>query len=152
MEKKTVDFQLSEVLEYSHKGEFEKTGTIIMNAPSPDVFEQSINLSQLVMRAFTDAQKLRDNISDEDIAKAREIRSSGDDEPMGIDEIKMLLLSSESIRFVDIAKEFKLLAIKVCEVAVNIKMESALFDKLSIDDHTNLICAYIANFITPSLL
>lgn len=159
MEKKSVDFQLSETLEYSHKGEFEKTATIIMHSPSMevsmDVFDQVSNLSQLVLGAVSEAQE-RNIGKREDfkelIEEARKAKEDKKEEEISSFEVRAMLLTSQRIKFTKIAGEFKKLAPSVCEVAEGVKLVPNIIKKLSIDDYTNLICSYIANFITPSLL
>jgi hypothetical protein len=149
MEKESIDFQLSKNLEYSRGGQFEQTATIVMKAPGPDVFEHICDLSQLVMLAFTDAQKLKSGLTDEEIAKAE---AEKEDKQIDPEEIKVILLASTSVKFTHIAQEFKKLAANVCEVAENEKLTPVRFEKIEIDDRINMICTYIANFITPSLL
>lgn len=149
MEKKSIDFQLKETLKYSHKGDFEETATIMMNAPTPEVFDQVCDLSQLVMTAFTDAQKLRGNPSADEITEAKE---KIDDGGMEAEEIKVILFASQSVKFTQIADEFNVLADKVCEVNKGIKLTPVIIAKMGIDDRINMICTYIANFIAPSLL
>ncbi len=148
MEKKSVDFQLSEKLEYSSGGDFQQTATIVMSAPNMEVFDQFSSLSQLVMGAFKDAQRTGQP-TDQEIAEAKE---KIDEKGMEPEEIKLALFSAHSVKFTEVANEFKRLAVKVCEVAEGIKMEHVLFDRMNIDDFINMVCTYIANFITPSLL
>jgi hypothetical protein len=150
-EKKSVDFQLSKNLKYARKGDFEETATIIMHAPSMDTLEESQNLSQLVMRAMADSQKFADSsgLSPELAEKAR---VKAEEEGLKGPEVRMMLLASESVKFMQVINEFKRLAIKVCYVANDIKMTNSMFDKMDLDDFTGMVCNYIANFITPSLL
>lgn len=151
---KTVDFQLTQKLQYTdeREGDFQETATIIMHHPDMTVFDEFSALSQLCMRAISDVQNRRGQISEEEIKKAREMLDRKEDNPMEPSEIKMMLLSSESVEFKDVSNAFKRLACKVCYVSETIKIKSPLFDKMDINDFTNMICAYIANFITPSLL
>jgi hypothetical protein len=145
-EYKPVDYQLSKTLRYSFKGEFEETATITMHPPGMDVFDQTSNLSQLVMGAFSEAGRA---INQEAVEKAKE---NSDGEELDGNAVKMMLFSSQSIKFTDVAKEFKRLAVRVCYVADGIKILDEMFNEMGIDDFVGLVCEYIVNFITPSLL
>lgn len=149
-EKKIVDFQLSQSLKYARKGEQEETATIMMHAPSMEVFDEESSLAQLVMGAFADAQRLSGSLSPDQIREARENAES--EEMMDAESIRMMLYASQNVKFTEIAGAFKRLAVKVCFLADDVKMTNSMFDKMDLDDFKGLVCSYIANFITPSLL
>lgn len=148
-EKKEVDFQLTQELTYSKAGKHETTATIIMHAPSMETFDEATNLGQLVMRAFADSQERTDvgGFSKEMIEEAKEKVDEGFDGST----IKMIVMSSKSIKFVDVANEFKRLAVKTCFVATDLSIKNPMFDKMDLNDFTRMVCEYISNFIAPSL-
>lgn len=147
-EKNIVDFQLSQSLKYARKGDEEETATIMMHAPSMEVFDEVSNLSQLVMGAFSD------NMSRfaREISEKQKEEAKNKTEEMDANAIRMMLFSSQNVKFTDISGEFKRMAVKVCYVAEGIKMTNSMFDKMDIDDFVGLVCSYVVNFITPSLL
>ncbi len=157
MEKESVDFQLSNNLKYTNteKGDFETTATIIMCPPTMEVFDQATNISQLVMKAVTDVQERNAGQSEElkaAIEEANKEREESSKEGFDAEEIKAMLFSSNRVQFIQVANEFKRLAPSVCKVGEKIKLVPNIIKKMDINDYTNLICSYIANFITPSLL
>lgn len=140
----TLLYQLSETIEYSKGGDFYKTATLELSPPSMKVFDQSTRLSQLVMRAMMDVKEIADRF------KGSESESSGNDQIDGA-SIKMILLSSKTVSFSEIAEVCKDLFTKVGTYDGTEPLKPAVYEKLKIDDFIMLICDYIANFTFPSL-
>ena len=136
-------FNLSETIEYAKDGDFQKTASLEFIGPNMEVYEKSLELSQFVTRAMMDSQdyyKKQDNIEDKE-----------EDSKMTSDAMKIILMSSKSVKFSDIANCCKKLFLKVGTYDGEVKLKDTVFSKMSIDDFTSLVCEYIANFIFPSL-
>lgn len=137
-------FNLTELVEYSKKGDFHKTATFELNGPGMDVFDLTSELSQLVMRALMDAQEYSERLVSNE--------TPPDSSPeMSADAIKVILLSSKNVKFSSIADVCRKLFVRVGTYDGEVKLKDSVFCKLSISDFTRLVCSYIANFIFPSL-
>ena len=141
MEKNPFIYQLSEKIEYSKNGQFYETATIELKAPSMKVFDLSTKLSQLVMRATLDAKDFAEDYKSEESTN-QEVGTAG---------IKMILMSSKSVSFSDISNVSLKLFLKVGTFDGETKLKEAIINRLDIEDYTDMICGYIANFIFPSL-
>ena len=143
-EKETVDFQLSKVLPYSHKGNMENTASIVMRAPRMSEFNESSAFSQIVTQAFMDAQKWMKD----DEGKATKKKK---DEDMDAGAVRIMLFASDR-NINEVSKRFKALACRVCTCnGDDAYLKESLMDKMEIEDFINMMCTYISNFIYPSL-
>lgn len=140
MEKNVFILNLSETLEYSKKGEFEKTATLEFMPPSMLCEKEAMRLAQLVMRATIDAK---------DLAAGQE--QSQTDQSIDEEAVKILLMSSKSVPFSDVSEAFKTLACKVCTCDGETKVTETLLSKLSLSDYMRALTGYVANFTFPSL-
>lgn len=136
-------FNLSQTVEYSKAGDFCKTATLEFTGPTMQVFDLSSEISQLVMRAVLDAKDLADKFS------SNNEKSASDS--MNAEAIKIILLSSKSVKFSELAELCKKLFEKVGTFDGEVNLKASVMDKLSINDFTKIICEYISNFIFPSL-
>jgi hypothetical protein len=138
-------YNLGAPLDYSKGGEFEKTSSLEFRAPGMPEFDEGSDLSQMVMNAFIDAGK--HNQQQTDVKTPEDLSDVTPD----ADEIKVTLMASQAVKFKDIAKVFRKLAIKVGTCDGTIKMKQSHFDKVSMDDFNGMLCGYIAHFTFPSL-
>ena len=140
-------YQLLEEMEYTKNGEFCKTVTLEFRTPLMDEFDLSSDLAQLVMGALMDAGS---SASGQDIEKAQENSDAGfgDIKPH---ELRVVLLSSQKIKFKDTARVFKKLAIKTGTFEGTEPLTEDKINTLSQEDFISLVCTYIANFTLPSL-
>jgi hypothetical protein len=136
-------FQLKEPLDYSVKGDWEKTATIELGPPSYKCFDQATQLSQFVMAAVLASTRF------EHLAKEKETDKDKDD-LLNADAVKFILMSAED-KFEDIHACFRKLACKVGTVAEDVPLIDSHFSKMSYDDNIRIVCEYVANFILPSL-
>lgn len=143
MEPKKIGVKLSKELEFSKGGEFKETAELEFSCPTMATFDESSDLSQMVMNALMDAGKNapKDTKPEE-----------GADGEMDAEAIKIVLMSATNIKFKDVAKCFKGLALKCGTYDGEEPLSESVFDKLEIEDFTRCICEYVANFIIPSLL
>lgn len=139
VEPKILDFQLSKKLEYASGGEFSQTATLTFRAPGMDVYDDLMSLSEIVTASFVDASRF---------ASANP-PTEQDDTTLDGDAVKVVLLSTG--KFVDVANQFRKIAIKTGTCDGKEKLTNSLLLKLSVADFNRLICEYIAVFIVPSL-
>lgn len=145
MEQNPFIYNLSSTIEFTKDGDFSKTATIELSGPSMSVFDISSQLSQLVMRAMLDAQSLQDRFKDTEVS-AEQAAASVDDKA-----VKMILMASKSVSFAEVAEVTKKLFVKVGTYDGKTPLRDTVFRSISINDFTEMICGYIANFIIPSL-
>lgn len=143
MEANPFIYDLSEKIEYSKDGQFKTTAIIELAGPNMSVFDLATELSQLVMRATLDAQDLSERFKNE--------ASSSSSKDVDANAIKMILMSSKSVKFSEIANVSKKLFLKIGTFDGETTLKEAVLNRINIEDYTNLICGYIANFIFPSL-
>ena len=143
MEANPFIYNLSEKIEYSKAGQFLETASIELIGPNMSVFDLTVELSQLVMRATLDAQDLAERFGDDNRDRSNQDVDSN--------AIRMILLSSKSVKFSEIADVTKKLFLKVGTFDGEVKLKEAILNRLKIQDYTNMVCGYIANFIFPSL-
>lgn len=148
MENNPYIFNLSDVVEYTKAGDFHKTATFELLGPTMSVFDLSSAISQMVVRAVLDARTLTDGANTEPLNDNNSNDSEGG---MDIEAMKVILLSSKSVNFSDLASLCRKLFLKVGTFDGEVKLKGAVLDKMSVDDYTRLICEYIVNFIFPSL-
>lgn len=141
-EKEVFIFELSEILEYSKKGNKTETATISMRAPRMPEFNEASRFSQIVTQALMDSQKWAPKGKVKDVVPESDIKAG---------EVRILLFASD--RNIDeVAKRFRALANKVCTLdEEGTPLKDALIDKMDIEDFTKMMCEYVANFIYPSL-
>jgi hypothetical protein len=144
-EKKSFEFPLSKPFDYTPKGkgDFEPVHAITFRAPGMNEFDETMDLSQLVMRAFMSASKFAPKLGEENIVEAFKMPTRN--------EIKVVLVMSDE-SFKKIGGCFKVLAVKVGSIgdeATPLKLDH--FNKLSMDDFNDMLCEYVVNFIFPSL-
>lgn len=150
MENNPYIFNLSSVVEYSKGGDFHKTATLELYGPTMPVFELSSAISQMVMRAVLDARSLSEEVKPEQLKEESEV-DKNIDEVMDVTAMKVILLSSKNVKFSDLAMACKKLFVKVGTFDGEVKLKTAVLDKISVDDYTRLVCEYVVNFIFPSL-
>lgn len=144
-----MQFNLSEKLEYSHKnGEFAETATIFIEPPSFDCLDEVARLSSYVTRAMMDSTKyssITDNSATPDKAGDAEIDAKS---------VRLILFAAASVDVPEVIQEFKKILIKCGRVAEekDYRFLEEHFSKLEVEDILSMMCEYIANFITPSLL
>lgn len=138
----TLIFKLSKTIEYSRDGNFVKTATLELEAPSMNCFDEALELSQAVMKAVMDAA---------DIAGSAEENSVKQEGAISRDAMRMLLLSSNRVPFKDVSKICRNLFVKVGTYDGKTSLINDTFKKLSVSDFSNMIFDYCANFIFPSL-
>ena len=143
MDQNPLIFNLSSKIEYSKGGDFHSTATVELTGPTVEAFNLSSDLSQLVMRAILDAQDLKNKFANED--------SSGGSSDIDSNAIKIILLSSKSVKFSDVAETAKKLFCQVGTYDGEVKIKPIFFNKISFDDYVRMVCEYCANFIIPSL-
>ena len=140
-------YQLNKILKYSLKGEFVETGQIEFTPPSMTIFDESSDFEQLCMGAMMSAAKGVDRQNTENK------KDEDDDKKLpNTEEIRMLLLASQDIKFKDIAKIFRKICTKTAKLDEKTLMKDSHFDKLNIDDFRNMLCGYAAFFVFPSLM
>lgn len=137
-------YNLSETIEYAKDGDFHKTATIEFTGPSMGVYEMSLELSQYVTRAMMDAQDFLNKQIKSEVEKEEDSNMTGD-------AMKIILMSSKSVKFSDIANCCKKLFLKVGTYDGEVKLKDTIFSKISLEDFISMVCEYIANFIFPSL-
>lgn len=149
-EKKIVEYELEDLLEYSLKGKKSETACIIMRAPTMSEYNESERLSQIFARATTDLQDLAKKA--ETLDKVDDIdEPDKDDAPDEPDpkQIRFVLLASNQSAE-QVANKFRALAIKVCTLDEDgAKLKQAHMDNMSISDFNGMMSTYIANFIAP---
>lgn len=143
MENKTLIFKLSKVIEYSKEGDFHKTATIELSAPGMPVYDLSVELSQQVMRALLDAREFKDNFSGE--------TSSTDMDQLDANAMKVILMASKNTKFSDISKICHSLFLQVGTYDGKTPLKETVYNMISVNDYTMMVCEYCANFIFPSL-
>lgn len=143
MEENPLIFNLSQEIEYSIKGDFSKTASIEINGPCFEVFDLVSDLSQDVTRAIFDAQSLRDKFGDNEDSK--------DKKNIDGEAMKIILMSSKSVKFSSVAETCKKILLKSGTYDGKEKLKETFFKRISYNDFTRLICDYCANFIFPSL-
>jgi len=146
MEKENMIFNLSEKLEYSDKGEFTDTLTLEISAPSMAVFDETSELSQLVMAAMLDATK---NLPEDQKKKAEE---NQEEEKIDAAGVKAMLNAARSVKWKEIRKCFNVVALKCATFDGKIPITETTLNKFTPEDFTRMVCEYIANFIFPSLV
>ena len=138
-------FNLSKKLEYTKKGDFTETASLEFTAPGMAQYDVAMDLSQLIMGAILDAQKHAPKPTEEE-KKVADVDVTFDREA-----VRVILLSSQSIKFKDIAAKFQRLACDIGTCDGEVKLTKELLAKLEVNDYTNLVCDYVVNFIAPSL-
>ena len=158
MEQNPYIFRLSNVIEYTVDGDFQKTAEIVLRGPSMDEFDLSGRLSQLVFRAMTEAQTLNQAFKslDADTIKAArdaaaEKKRNDPDEDTDADFIRMIMMSSERIQITEVANLCKRLFVKVGTYDGKHPLRETVFRSMTVEDFSNMMAGYIANFISPSL-
>jgi hypothetical protein len=142
MEPKTIGVKLSKKITYSTDGDFKETAELEFKCPTMASFDEASDLSQAVMNALMDAGKNAPKVDPKE-------GESGD---MDAEAVKIVLMTAERIKFKDVAKLFRKLALKVGTYDGKETLSESVFEKLEIDDFTKCLCEYVANFIFPSLL
>ena len=146
------EYELNELLEYSHKGNKLETACIIMRAPGMTEYNESEAFGQTLMQAITDAE---DRVSDDAKEKAKAQKVSNDNEDVGkikASELRAIVLASKRSPQI-VAQRFKALAVKVSTLDDSgEKMKESHMDKMSLADFLNMMYGYAAHFIIPSLL
>jgi hypothetical protein len=150
MEKKVVTFNLSENLEYSTGGDFSNTAQITLHAPSMECFNEGLTLSQLVTGSFMSAQSMataNDAEMPDNADAMKDIASPK------ADEIKIILMASQTVSITKIARAFRELACKVgyLDDKESERLKETHFKKMLYEDVVDMLCEYVANFIFPSL-
>lgn len=143
MEQKQIGVKLSKELEYTKEGDFTTTAELVFTCPTMASFDEASDLSQMVMNALMDAGKNAPKV-EEDVEA-----SQGD---LDADSIRVVLMTAERVKFKDVAKCFKKLALKCGTFDGKTVLTESTFNKLEIEDFNKCMCEYIANFIVPSLL
>lgn len=158
MEENPYIFRLSNVIEYTVNGDFQKTAEIVLRGPSMDEFDLSGRLSQLVVRAMMEAQTLNKafkSLDAETIRAAREAmaekKEKDDDENSDADSIMMIIMSSNSVQISEVANICRRLFVKVGTYDGKHPLRETVFRSMKVEDFTKMMAGYIANFISPSL-
>lgn len=140
METNPYIFNLSDTVEYSKDGDFQKSATLEFRSPTMNEFDLASDLAQLVMRATLDARQFipedKTEIKDEDVTP---------------DAVKIILLASKDVKFSEVADVFKRLAFQICTVDGKTPLVENVLNKISMEDFIEMVCGYIANFTFPSL-
>ena len=143
---KEYTYQLSELLDYSAKGNFEKTGEITFAPPSMDNLDEVTDFEQIVMGAMVAAGKGQtQNIKEEDLPTGK----MPDPTP---DEVRMMLFVGQEISVKEIIRIFKKLALKTATLDGVTPITETLFSKMDRKDFMSMLCGYTSFFILPSLL
>ena len=143
-EKEIVEFNLSELLPYSAKGNKAETACIHMRAPRMSEFNEATSFSQIVTQAFMDAQKWTPD---------KEQGTPKKDQDMDAGAVRIMLFASDR-NINEVSKRFKALAARVCtldEADPPTPLKESLMDKMEMEDFLNMMCTYVANFTYPSL-
>lgn len=143
MEQQEIGVKLSGTIEFSTGGDFSNTAELVFKCPTMASFDEASDLSQMVMNSLMDAGK--------NAPKDVEPEEGATGE-MDAEAIKIVFMTSEKIKFKDVAKCFRKLAMKCGTYDGKEPLNDSVFEKLSIDDFTRCVCEYVANFIIPSLL
>ncbi len=152
-EKETVEFMLTELLEYSvtkgnNKGTKSNTACIIMRPPRMTEFNESSDFGQMVAGALADVGKFYGDVKNPTNKDEPKKKS---DEDMTAAAVRIMLFSSDR-SVSQIAKRFRALACKVCTLDDSGSyIKDSHMDKMSLKDFTNMMCEYVANFTYPSL-
>lgn len=149
MEQEPYIFELSETIEFTRDGDFSKTASFILGGPTSAEFALSTKISQYVTQATLDAQRYKTAFAD--TGQAAAAPTTKNDAAESPDSIKLILFSSKNVAFADIAEACKALFIKRGTFDGKTPLNAAAFNKISVNDFTDMICGYIANFIFPSL-
>jgi len=153
--KNQLEFQLSETIQISRKGEFEETATIVVDPPSMDCNDEVSDFEQMFMGAMITAGKLFQSDVIKDAVDSKEEKSAMQelkDNTPSQEEIRMMLFATQEVKFKDLFKAFKKIALKSAYVADGVKMKESHFDKMTRDDSIRFICEYASFFTYPSLL
>ena len=143
----TFEFELSELLEYSVKGNKSETACIIMKAPSMNEYNESEAFGQMLMQAITDSEERMSGTKKEKDASDDEAR-----ENIKPSELRAIILASKRSPQ-SVAQKFKALAIKVSTLDDSgTRLRDSHFDKMELADFINMLYGYAAHFIIPSLL
>jgi len=156
MVKDEMQYNLSEELEFSHKGEHEKTLTIFIEPPSHDCLDEVAHLSSYVTQAMMESQKYssfaKGNLTEEQLKKME--KDSSEDAGLDAKSVKLILFGAGSVNVPDVIQEFKKILVKCGRVDEDEKcrFKKSLFERLTVEDIIGMMCEYIAVFIAPSLL
>lgn len=143
MERQTWLYDLSEELEYSVKGEFEKTCQLEFKAPCYETLSASSALGKYLMKAIMDSAKNAKQGVKEETSEAS----------IDSDAVQMIILSSD-VDWDDLFSAFKRLAFESCTLdgEGKVKLKEAHFQNVKPDDIYGMCFGYIANFIVPSVM
>ena len=141
-------YQLKSLLEYTKKGEFVETGSIIFDPPNMSVNDEVTDFEQILMGSIISVSKngLHKNDESEEVDRSEPMKA-----PTAT-EIRMLLFSSQDIRVNDVFKSFKRLAMKTAKLDDETKIYETSFDKMDRSDFIDMLCGYASFFTFPSLL
>jgi len=149
---KNYTYKLENLLEYSHEGQFEKTGEISFSPPGMDILDETTDLDQLVMGAFMSAGKRSQGGSE---SESDEKEEAGPQKAPTPKEIKAVLFSCDvkDVKVTDIVKSFKTVAFLSGKLDDSgQKLNKDLISKMSKNDFVSMMCGYISFFTFPSLL
>lgn len=138
-------FNLSSVLTYSKKGNFEETAQLEIDAPSFNTFKESSKLSQCFVKALFANQK--------NMAQQNQDDAQQGEADLDANAVQLLLMASD-VDFSEMLDTFVNLCVNNCTLDQErqVKIKKDHFNKLSYNDIVAFICEYIATFTVPSVL
>ena len=142
-------YELKSLLEYTPKGEgdFKETGCIEFVPPSMKVFDEASDFEQIMMGVMM-------SLAGETGIKAddKDEKNLDDIETPDANAIRSMLFANQKIKFTEVAKKFKALALKTAMLDEKTPIKEVHFKELSLDDFKNMLCGYASFFTFPSLL
>lgn len=147
MEDNPLIFKLSKDFEYTKGGDFSRTSSVELRGPGMGEYKLSFKLSQYCMRAIMEVRGMLTQA----LEGEKEKETGKADENQSAQAVKMFLFSSKSVDFSEVADVASKLFLRVGTYDGQTSIKEKFFNSLSIEEFTNMVCEYIANFIFPSL-
>lgn len=141
MSKDIVEFQLTQPISYSSKGEHKEGLLLFLRAPTIQENSLRLKLKQYFFRAVMTGADGNAEAQDDEFT---------DPTP---EEVVMLMNASQ-VDMTEVMKDFQQLIISgnVCMVEDEVKLTKSLSDKIDLEDLDLMLGAYLSNFIVASAL
>ena len=143
-------YQLSKTFQYSKEGNFAETASIEFTPPNMECLDESTDFEQLVIGAIVSAGRFANGNQEQPPQK--DDKDSKEEEGMSPEVVEKLLYLSQDIKFKDVAKSFRVLAVKTATFDGTTKLINDHFGKFSKEDFISMLCGYAAFFVCPLLL
>lgn len=148
---KTLEYKLSQPVEYADQGEQVEGEVLVCTAPKGKHRKDVTKLKQMFFRSMPGIEEISD--SQKEAAEARKSETEGDDFDINGEEVLFVIMQSTRVEydeFIELGR--KLIANGLCKVDGVKEANSVILDRLPVEELEKLIGEYVAFFIMKSAM